>query len=81
MLRKGELKNEKKCNLNLVSIPQMHAAAAILSIAEMDYNCANSYIMRILVEKNFTLPFRVLDGLVFHFLKLFFYWEKRLILY
>uniref|UniRef100_A0A183BP83 EOG090X058P n=1 Tax=Globodera pallida TaxID=36090 RepID=A0A183BP83_GLOPA len=55
---------------SLVSIPQLHAAAAMLSIAKMDYSGAISYILRVLVEKNYTLPFRALDGLVFHFLEM-----------
>ncbi|KAI3422479.1 hypothetical protein GPALN_012987 [Globodera pallida] len=54
--------------LRKISIPQLHAAAAMLSIAKMDYSGAISYILRVLVEKNYTLPFRALDGLVFHFL-------------
>lgn len=56
--------------LRKVSIPQMHAAAAMLSIAEMDYSGTNSHILCVLIEKNYTLPFRVLDGLMFHFLRM-----------
>jgi len=51
------------------SIPMLHAAAAMLKIAEMDYSGANSIFLRVLIEKCYTLPFRVIDGLVFHFLK------------
>jgi essential nuclear protein 1 len=47
----------------------MHAAAAMLSVAEMDYNASNSHILMVFIQKNYTLPFRVLDGLVFHFLR------------
>ena len=56
--------------LRKISIPQMHAAAAMLSIAEMDYNSSNMHLLRILIGKNYTLPFRALDGLVFQFLKM-----------
>merc|ERR1711990_807807 len=57
------------------SIPPLHAAAAMLKIAEMDYNGVNSLFLRVLLEKKYALPFRVLDALVFHFLK--FRQEKR----
>merc|ERR1711935_1327366 len=57
------------------SIPPLHAAAGLLKIAEMDYNGVNSLFLRVLLEKKYALPFRVLDALVFHFLK--FRQEKR----
>jgi len=57
------------------SIPPLHAAAGLLKIAEMDYNGVNSLFLRVLIEKKYALPFRVLDALVFHFLK--FRTEKR----
>lgn len=57
------------------SIPPLHAAAGLLKIAEMDYNGVNSLFLRVLIEKKYALPFRVLDALVFHFLK--FRQEKR----
>uniref|UniRef100_A0AC35U182 Bystin n=1 Tax=Rhabditophanes sp. KR3021 TaxID=114890 RepID=A0AC35U182_9BILA len=56
--------------LNKAHIPVLHASAAMLKIAEMHYSGANSYFIRIFIEKKMTLPFRVLDGLVFHFLKM-----------
>uniref|UniRef100_A0A915EEJ2 Bystin n=1 Tax=Ditylenchus dipsaci TaxID=166011 RepID=A0A915EEJ2_9BILA len=56
--------------LRKISIPNLHAAAAILKIAESDYYGPSSYILRILIEKRYTLPFRAIDGLVFHFLKM-----------
>ena len=52
------------------SIPMLHSAAAILKIAEMDYNGANSIFLRTLLDKKYALPFRVVDALVFHFLRL-----------
>ena len=48
----------------------LHSAAAILKIAEMDYNGANSIFLRTLLDKKYALPFRVVDAVVFHFLKL-----------
>merc|ERR1712029_579987 len=56
-------------------IPILHSAAAILKIAEMDYNGANSIFLRIFFDKKYALPFRVVDAVVFHFLK--FRNEKR----
>ncbi|XP_066904867.1 bystin [Halyomorpha halys] len=57
------------------SIPMLHSAAALLKIAEMDYNGANSIFLRILYDKKYALPYRVVDASVFHFLR--FEREKR----
>ncbi|XP_071440505.1 bystin [Hetaerina americana] len=51
------------------SIPMLHSAAAILKIAEMDYNGANSIFLRIFFDKKYALPYRVVDAVVFHFLR------------
>lgn len=51
------------------SIPMLHSAAALLKIAEMDYNGANSIFLRILYDKKYALPYRVVDASVFHFLR------------
>ncbi|KAJ8669299.1 hypothetical protein QAD02_000558 [Eretmocerus hayati] len=51
------------------SIPVLHSAAAMLKIAEMDYTGANSIILRILFDKKYALPYKVVDGVVFHFLR------------
>ncbi|CAG5111657.1 Oidioi.mRNA.OKI2018_I69.chr2.g5938.t1.cds [Oikopleura dioica] len=59
------------------SIPVMPAAAAMLKIAEMEYNGVNSLFLRTLIEKKYALPFRVMDALVFHFLR--FKNEKRVL--
>nr|XP_033774350.1 bystin [Geotrypetes seraphini] len=50
------------------SIPVLHASAAMLKIAELEYNGANSIFLRLLIDKKYALPFRVVDALVFHFL-------------
>ncbi|KAJ1520771.1 hypothetical protein ONE63_003866 [Megalurothrips usitatus] len=50
------------------SIPMLHSAAAMLKLAEMDYNGANSIFLRILFDKKYALPYRVVDAVVFHFL-------------
>ena len=51
------------------SIPLLHSCAALLKIAEMEYSGANSIFIRILLDKKYALPFRVIDAVVFHFLK------------
>jgi essential nuclear protein 1 len=56
--------------LRKCSIPMLHAAAAMVKISEMDYNGASSLFLRVLIEKKYTLPFRALDALVFHFLRM-----------
>ncbi|KAI9097176.1 Bystin-domain-containing protein [Phlyctochytrium arcticum] len=52
-----------------VSIPVLHSAAGLLKLAEMDYSGANSLFIRILLDKKYALPFKVVDALVFHFLR------------
>lgn len=51
------------------SIPMLHSAATLLKLAEMDYNGANSIFLRILLDKKYALPYRVIDAVVFHFLR------------
>lgn len=51
------------------SIPMLHSSAALLKIAEMDYTGANSIFLRIFLDKKYALPYRVVDSLVFHFLR------------
>ncbi|NXX96764.1 BYST protein, partial [Centropus bengalensis] len=54
--------------LTKCSIPVLHSSAAMLKIAEMHYSGANSIFLRLLIDKKYALPFRVVDALVFHFL-------------
>lgn len=63
--------------LTKCSIPVLHSSAAMLKLAEMEYNGANSIFLRILLDKKYALPFRVLDALVAHFLS--FRSEKRVL--
>ncbi|WKX99480.1 hypothetical protein Q1695_014397 [Nippostrongylus brasiliensis] len=53
-----------------VSIPMFHAAAAMLKIAEMEYNGANSVFLRGLIDKKFALPYKAIDAIVAHFLRM-----------
>jgi essential nuclear protein 1 len=49
------------------SIPVLHSAAAVLRIAEMPYSGVNSFFIRVLLDKRYALPYRVIDALVDHF--------------
>ena len=49
------------------SIPMLHSAAAILKLAEMEYTGGNSIFIRILLDKKYALPYRVIDALIHHF--------------
>lgn len=51
------------------AIPVLHAAACLLKICEMEYSGASSIFIRIFLEKRYALPYRVVDGAVFHFLR------------
>jgi len=57
------------------SIPVLHSCAAMLKISEMEYSGGNSIFLRILLDKKYALPYRVVDAVVFHFLS--FRSEKR----
>ncbi|KAJ1931982.1 snoRNA-binding rRNA-processing protein, partial [Linderina macrospora] len=52
-----------------VSVPVLHSAAALLHLAEMDYTGPASVFIRILLDKKYALPYKVVDALVFHFLR------------
>ncbi|KAL8506202.1 hypothetical protein ACS0TY_017168 [Phlomoides rotata] len=58
-----------------ISIPPLHSSVALLKLAEMEYCGTTSYFIKLLVEKKYALPYRVLDALVAHFMK--FYGETR----
>lgn len=51
------------------TIPVLHASACLLKISEMEYSGANSIFLRILLDKRYALPYRVVDAAVFHFIK------------
>jgi essential nuclear protein 1 len=53
--------------LTKVSIPGNHSAAALLRLAEMEYSGSNSLFLRVLINKKYALPRRVIDALVNHF--------------
>ncbi|KAH7930048.1 Bystin-domain-containing protein [Leucogyrophana mollusca] len=51
-------------------VPVLHSAAALLRIAGMDYAGPNSLFIRVLIDKKYQLPYKVVDALVFHFIRL-----------
>ena len=50
-----------------VSIPVVHSGAALLRLSTMPYNGATSVFLRVLINKKYSLPYRVVDALVDHF--------------
>jgi essential nuclear protein 1 len=50
-----------------VSIPGNHSAAVLLKLAEMPYSGTNSLFIKVLLNKKYALPKRVIDALVNHF--------------
>lgn len=50
-----------------VSIPANHSSAALLKLAEMPYSGSNSLFIKILLNKKYALPRRVVDAVVNHF--------------
>ena len=48
----------------------MHSAAALIRLANMDYSGPNSLFIRVLLDKKHALPYKVVDALVFHFIRL-----------
>ncbi|KTW27059.1 hypothetical protein T552_02551 [Pneumocystis carinii B80] len=52
-----------------VSIPVLHSAAALLRLSEMDFCGSTSLFIKILLDKKYALPYKVVDALVFHFMR------------
>ena len=44
-----------------VSLPVLHSAAALLRIAEMEWSGTNSWFIRVLLDKKYALPYRVVS--------------------
>ncbi|KAG4303337.1 hypothetical protein PCANB_000348 [Pneumocystis canis] len=55
--------------LSKVSVPVLHSAAALLRLSEMDFSGSTSLFIRILLDKKYALPYKVIDSLVFHFMR------------
>jgi essential nuclear protein 1 len=56
--------------LSKKKLPILHSSAALMRLAEMDYSGPNSLFIRVLVDKKYALPYKVVDALVFHFIRL-----------
>ncbi|XP_027358836.1 bystin [Abrus precatorius] len=52
-----------------VSIPPLHSSVALLRLAGMEYCGTTSYFIKLLVEKKYALPYRVVDAVVAHFMR------------
>jgi len=55
--------------LRRVHVPVLHSAAALLRLAEMEYGGTTSFFIRVLLDKKYALPYRVLDAMVEHFVR------------
>ncbi|CCG81777.1 Bystin-family protein [Taphrina deformans PYCC 5710] len=55
--------------LTKVSVPVLHSAAALLRLAEMEFSGPAALFIRVLLDKKYALPFKVVDALVFHFIR------------
>ena len=49
------------------SLPMQHGAAAMVRLSKMQYNGVASLFLRILLQKKYALPHRVIDAVVEHF--------------
>jgi hypothetical protein len=45
------------------------SSVALLKIAEMEYCGTNSYFLKLLLDKKYALPYRVLDAVLLHFVR------------
>lgn len=50
--------------LKRASLPVLHSAAALLRLAQLEYCGTTSFFMRVLLDKKYALPYRVIDALV-----------------
>lgn len=53
-----------------VSIPVMHSAAALGRLAQLEYSGPTSLFIRVLLDKKYALPYKVLDRVWEHFVRL-----------
>lgn len=52
-----------------VSIPIIHASAALIKLTEFDYDIGSGYFIKVLIGKRYSLPTKALDILVDYFCK------------
>lgn len=53
-----------------ISIPMLHSAACILKLASLPYSGASSLFIRVILDKKYALPYKVIDSLVDHYVKM-----------
>jgi essential nuclear protein 1 len=51
------------------SVPALHSAAVLMKLSELDYDGTTSFFIRVLLDKKYALPYRVVDALVENFLR------------
>ncbi|XP_073526205.1 uncharacterized protein [Phyllobates terribilis] len=51
------------------SLPALHGGITLLRLAAMEYCGTTSYFMKLIIDKKYALPYRVIDGLVAHFIR------------
>lgn len=53
-----------------VSVPVLHSSAALMRLAEFEYYSApTSLFMKVLLDKKYSLPYKAIDAVVFHFMR------------
>lgn len=56
--------------LTKVSVPVLHSGAALMRLSEFEYYSApTSLFMKVLLDKKYSLPYKVIDSVVFHFMR------------
>ncbi|EPT03093.1 hypothetical protein FOMPIDRAFT_1040573 [Fomitopsis schrenkii] len=60
-----------------VKVPLMHSVAALIRLANMSYSGPDSLFVRELLDKRHALPYKVVDALGFHFIRLSNTYEVR----
>ncbi|CEG46240.1 bystin [Plasmopara halstedii] len=55
--------------LSKVSVPVIHSAATLMKLSSMEYSGGNSMFIRVLLNKKYSLPTRVVSELSQHFLR------------
>jgi essential nuclear protein 1 len=51
------------------TIPSVHLGAAIINIAKADFSGPRALFLRVLIDKKKDLPYKVIDEVVFHFIR------------
>lgn len=51
------------------SVPALHSAAVLMKLSELEYAGTTSFFIRVLLDKKYALPYRVVNALVENFLR------------